>query len=212
MFTFLTKKKMVVLLTSLMMIIASISPSLATETTEIEAPTNLQTSISTNLEYSKIVLNWDYSDLSNIDHFNVYSSVDLNAMRLHAAYPTTTEFIDPQGVYANTTRYYYVTAVDVNGNESEPSNIATFNAGNYTNSGNIYIGWSKVDPNAGAYWVSQGYQADYVIMHYTKNGVPQNVKMSSAGGGSWVLSFGNIREILNVSFTWHIAGFQYDSE
>ncbi|NBI29063.1 fibronectin type III domain-containing protein [Chengkuizengella marina] len=212
MFTSLFKKKMVIFLTSFMIIVVNISPSLATETIEIQAPTNLQTSISTDLEYSKVVLNWDYSDLSNIDHFNVYSSVDLNAIRLHAAYPTTTEFIDPQGVYANTTRYYYVTAVDVNGNESEPSNIATFNAGNYTNPGNIYIGWSKVDPDAGAYWVSQGYQADYVIMHYTKDGVQQNVKMPNVGGGAWMLSFDDIHELSDVSFTWHYLGFQYDSE
>ncbi|MDP5276270.1 hypothetical protein [Chengkuizengella axinellae] len=210
MFTSLFKKKMI-LLFAVMMIVASISPSFANESSELEAPTNLYASVSTDLEYSKVVLNWDYSDLSNIDHFKVYSSVDPNAIKLHAAYPTTTEFIDPQGVYANTTRYYYVTAVDVNGNESEPSNIATFNAGDYTNIG-YYIGWSKVDPNAGAYWVTQGFQADYVIMHYTKDGVQQNVKMSDIGGGSWMLPFSDIRELSDISFTWHYLGFQYDSE
>jgi|GEM_PF-219507 len=84
---------------------------------------------------SKIVLNWDMVDISDFDHFNIYSSTGGNfsllASTIGVQYPYT---LPSTGTYQ-----FYVTTVDKGGLESVPSQTVnyTYSSTGFTLSGTI---------------------------------------------------------------------------
>jgi peptidoglycan hydrolase-like protein with peptidoglycan-binding domain len=93
------------------------------------SPTNLRASIENQTqEITQIKLNWNYGDTSNIYKFLIYVKKFIeDQYSLIAEVPSFTfEYID-QVPSVNMTYYYYVTALDQNGQESNPSNAVTVN-------------------------------------------------------------------------------------
>ena len=93
------------------------------------SPTNLRASIENQTqEITQIKLNWNYRDTSNIYKFLIYVKKFIeDQYSLIAEVPSFTfEYID-QVPSVNMTYYYYVTALDQNGQESNPSNAVTVN-------------------------------------------------------------------------------------
>jgi peptidoglycan hydrolase-like protein with peptidoglycan-binding domain len=93
------------------------------------SPTNLRASIENQTqEITQIKLNWNYGDTSNIYKFLIYGKkFTEDQYSLIAEVPSFTfEYID-QVPSVNMTYYYYVTALDQNGQESNPSNTVTVN-------------------------------------------------------------------------------------
>ncbi|WP_214483143.1 hypothetical protein [Bacillus sp. SM2101] len=177
---------------------------------------HIELSTSLKEEPSEIALTWESNTL-DIDHYNIYSSTnsDFNlgdAGTLLAEVSSATDFTDSNGIYANETKYYYVTAVDEEGNELALSNMESIIADDYTDYGYEDIRWSRANPNAGAIWLNQGFISDYVIIHYTINGQQYDEHMKHTSNGSWMMEFDDLRAVENFSFTYQILGFQYDSE
>ncbi|MFS1518715.1 hypothetical protein V1503_19955 [Bacillus sp. SCS-151] len=177
---------------------------------------HIELSTSIKEEPSEIALTWESNTL-DIDHYNIYSSTHSDfkpgdAGTLLAEVSSTTDFTDSNGIYANETKYYYVTAVDEEGNELALSNMESIIADDYTDYGYEDIRWSRANPNAGAIWLNQGFISDYVIIHYTINGQQYDEHMKHTSNGSWMMEFDDLRAVENFSFTYQILGFQYDSE
>ncbi|WP_214484671.1 hypothetical protein [Bacillus sp. SM2101] len=187
--------------------------SFAETTTEPETQINL--SISINEEPSEIVLDWECNTL-DVDHYNVYSSTDSDFKpgdaNILLSEVSANEFLDTNGIYANETKYYYVAAIDSDGNELAVSNIASNTADDYNDYGNEDIQWSRANPNAGAIWLLQDFISDYVIIHYTIDGQQYDEYMSHVSGGDWIMEFDDLGAVEDFSFTYHIFGFQYDSK
>ncbi|MDX8365546.1 hypothetical protein [Cytobacillus sp. IB215665] len=184
------------------------------ESTTREIHIDLSTSLKE--EPSEIVLSWESKTL-DIDHYNVYSSANSEFKpgddgTLLAEVSSATDFIDSDGIYANETKYYYVTAVDEYGNELALSNIESIIADDYTDYGYEDIRWSRSNPNAGAIWLNQEFISDYVIIHYTINGQQYDEHMKHTSNGSWMMEFDDLRAVEDFSFTYQILGFQYDSK
>ncbi|MDP5274092.1 hypothetical protein [Chengkuizengella axinellae] len=206
-------KKYFTLLLSLVLVFSLIPAASAADTTS--SPTDL--TVTTISDPSRISLKWSHDNLDEVDYFNVYTREDINGVPgvykvLGTA--TGTEFIDPEGILANMDKVYYVTAVDVDGNESLISNYASFSAGDYTDGGGTTVGWSRAEPNTAAIWLHQDFDADYVIIHYTINGEHYDEYMDkSSQDGVWVKLISNFNQgPSELSFTYHIFGHQYDSE
>ena len=93
------------------------------------SPTNLRASIENQTqEITQIKLSWNYGETYNIYKFLIYvKKITEDRYNLIAEVPSFTfEYID-QVPSVNMTYYYYITALDQNGQESNPSNVITVN-------------------------------------------------------------------------------------
>jgi peptidoglycan hydrolase-like protein with peptidoglycan-binding domain len=93
------------------------------------SPTNLRASIENQTqEITQIKLSWNYGDTSNIYKFLIYGKkfTEDQYSLIAEVPPFAFEYID-QVPSVNMTYYYYVTALDQNGQESNPSNVVTIN-------------------------------------------------------------------------------------
>jgi len=93
------------------------------------SPYNLTGSIvSQTQDITQIKLSWTYGDVSNIYKFIIYSkkSRETQYNQIGEAPYFSFEYID-QVPSENDTYYYYVTALDQNGQESAPSNVISIN-------------------------------------------------------------------------------------
>jgi hypothetical protein len=99
------------------------NPNLA-DTTAPTAPPSLA---ATAFDFQEIDLNWGQSTDNNyVDHYNIYRSTSSSFTPSNSNLVGRTDqlFYQDTGLLANTTYYYYVSAVDQNGNISVASNEA----------------------------------------------------------------------------------------
>lgn len=107
------------------------NPNLA-DTTTPTAPPSLT---AVDFDFQEVDLNWGQSTDNNyVDHYNIYRSTSgtftPNSSNLVAS--TNQLFYQDTGLLANTTYYYYVIAVDQNGNLSSASSEASAATGTNT--------------------------------------------------------------------------------
>lgn len=106
-----------------MFVVVACSPSAAPE-----AITGVTAGLSGGSE--EIAVSWDASVASDLDHYNVYFSLDPGESKelLTDVPGTDTTYIDHPRDLVEGFNCYEVTAVDSDGNESEPSDEACFTA------------------------------------------------------------------------------------
>lgn len=102
------------------------------DTTGPTAPPSLTAA---NFDFQEIDLNWGQSTDNNyVDHYNVYRSTSSSFSPSNTTLMGSTNqlFYQDTGLLANTTYYYYVIAVDQNGNLSAASNETSAATGTNT--------------------------------------------------------------------------------
>lgn len=111
-----------------------------TETIIVSLPPAKVTGVSADVTSNSVSLNWQANSESDLAGYNVYRSNQSGGTytKLNTALVATSAFLD-DSVAAATTYYYKVTAVDIDGNESELSSTLSITTDAPANSNQVWI-------------------------------------------------------------------------
>jgi hypothetical protein len=160
---------------------------------------------------SQVFLTWQPNTEADLSGYNLYRGMDQDgsdAQKINTSLITTTEFLD-QDVQNGQTYYYFVTAVDQAGNESDKSEpvAATPNAGTVTP-------FSDLSPDHWAYSYIESLVGKGIINGYPDGSFrPQNTVTRAEFAKMIVLARGwPLLSILEASFSdvsTNYWGYQY---